>query len=117
MLLDYRSPEALASVCTDNLIKVVITEQDGNMPPGHMDWSYLPMAKGSPGGLAPSVPSFTPLLSGFFTRPQNSFPKGSAFVLAAVRILLPRSPLGVRLPLSPLLLPVPPLPPHVPCLR
>lgn len=34
-----------------------------------------------------------------------TFPKGSAFVLAAVHILLPRSALGLRLLLSPLLLP------------
>lgn len=52
------------------------------------------------------------------TRPRNGFPKGSAFVLAAVHILLPCRPPGLRLPLClPLLLLVPPLPPHVLCFK
>ena len=75
------------------------------------------MANGSPGGLTLFAPSLTSLFSDFLMRPQNSFPKGSAFVLAAIHILLPCSPLGLRLPLSPLLLLVPPLPPHVLCLK
>lgn len=45
MLLDYRSPEALASVSTDRLIRAVIAEQERNVPPDITEWSYLPMAK------------------------------------------------------------------------
>lgn len=101
MLLDSRSPEALGSVPT---VRAVIAGQGSNVPADITDWSYLPTAKGSPGGLEPLVPSCTSLFSGFSSRPQSSFPKGSAFVLAAIHILLPRSPLGLRLLLSPLLL-------------
>lgn len=115
MVLDCSCPEALASVSTDNLIKGLITEQDGNVLPGSTGKALLELPAHGEGLSWRS--SFASLFPDFFMRPRNSFPKGSAFVLAAIHILLPRSPLGLRLPLPPLLLLVPPLPPHVPCLK
>lgn len=64
-ILDSESPEALALVFIDNLIKGVITNQDGSGPPGSMGEALLALpaaANGSPGGLTLFVPSLTSIL-------------------------------------------------------
>lgn len=85
------------------------------MPPGHTDWIYLPMAKGSPGGLASLVPSCTSLFPGFFRR--SHFPKRLSICSGSCPYFASSQCSGSEAAAVSPPAPVLPLPPHVPCLR
>jgi len=105
-------PKALGFASTDSPIA---NRQCGSM---HKPWLELPApdehlsCKSDIMCVSPTLFVLQP-----FLRAWSCFPKGSAFVLAAIHALLPHRPLGLRLSLPPLLLLVPLLPPHVPQLH